>query len=147
MEENKTQVQINAQYVKEISFKSPSVPNIFSKIKESPKIDLNLNIQIKDIETDAYEVTLVITAKALKDIETIFTVNLEYSGLFKIVDCPTEDQKKQILMIYCPSLLFPFARRVIADITRDGGFMPLMVNPIDFASLYLQQQTQGVTVH
>lgn len=84
--------------------------------------------------------TLVFNIKANKDIETVFTTDIEYSGLFKIDNVATEDQKKQILLIYCPNLLFPFARSLVAMISREAGFMPLMVNPVDFAALYLQQQ-------
>ena len=67
---------------------------------------------------------------------------LQYAGVFEIKKVEDEEQKKQVLLIYCPNLIFPFARRIIADITRDAGFQPLMVNPMDFAGLYLQQQQQ-----
>lgn len=139
-EPNQVKVNIQAQYVKDLSFQSPSVPHVFTQLKEPPKIDLNLDIQVKDIEKDQYEVTLSIKAEALKGEEVIFGVDLQYSGLFQIQDVTEEEQKKQILLIYCPNLIFPFARRVVADVTRDAGFQPLMVNPIDFAGLYAQQQ-------
>ncbi len=140
VEENKTQVQIQGQYVKSMTFQSPAVPSIFTKMKEAPKAELALDIRVKQDETDTYEVTLLIKAKALYDIKTVFTVDLEYAGLFKIVNCDIEDQKKQILMVYCPTLLFPFVRRIVADVSRDGSFPPLMLNPVDFGALYLQQQ-------
>ncbi len=137
------QVSINGQYIKDLSFQSPSVPKIFSELKEAPKIDLHLNVGVKNVEKDQYEVSLDIKAEALKGSEVVFNVEIQYAGLFGIKDFTDEEQKKQILLIYCPNLIFPFARRIIADITRDAGFQPLMINPVDFAGLYMQQQTEN----
>ena len=136
------QVNIQGQYIKDLSFQNPIVPQVFQELKEAPKIDLNLDIQVKNITDDQYEVTLVIKADALKDKEVVFAIDLQYAGVFEIKKVEDEEQKKQVLLIYCPNLIFPFARRIIADITRDAGFQPLMVNPMDFAGLYLQQQQQ-----
>jgi len=145
------QVNIQAQYVKNISFDSPIVPRAFKEIKEAPKVDLNLDIQVKDIEKDQYEVTIVIKAKAEHNTDKVFSVDMEYSGLFEIKSAPSEEQKKQILLIYCPNIIFPFARRIVSDVTRDAGFQPLMINPVDFAGLYMQQQQKqqdsSSTVH
>ena len=138
--ESQPKVEIQAQYLKNVFFDSPLVPGVFKKLTEAPKVDLNLDLQVKEVEAKTYEVTLVFNIKANKDIETVFTTDIEYSGLFKIDNVGTEDQKKQILLIYCPNLLFPFARSVVATISREAGFMPLMVNPVDFAALYMQQQ-------
>ena len=137
------QVLINAQYIKDLSFENPEAPACFTKIKTPPKIDLSLDVQANKIEDDSYEVTLKINAKALNDKDTLFVIELDFAGLFSITNCPTDEQKEQILLIYCPSLIFPFARRVIADVSRDGGFQPLMVNPVDFAGLYLQQKQKN----
>jgi len=134
------QVLINAQYIKDVSFEGPATPQIFGKIKAAPKIDLALDVKVKDLGDIGFEVSLNVNAKALVEDETAFIVELEYAGLFTLKDLHNDEQKEQILLIYCPSLLFPFARRVIADITRDGGYQPLMINPIDFAALYLQQK-------
>ena len=108
-------------------------------IKKRINARSELDLQVKETAEKTYEVTLVFNIKANKDIETVFTIDIEYSGLFKIDNVANEDQKKQILLIYCPNLLFPFARSVVATISREAGFMPLMVNPVDFAALYLQQ--------
>jgi preprotein translocase subunit SecB len=137
----KTQVQVNilGQYIKNLSFQSPIVPQVFKELKEEPKIELNLDIQVKNITETQYEVTLLIEAEALKDKNMVFAVDLEYAGLFEMNNVVEEEQKKQILLIYCPNLIFPFARSVIANITRDAGFQPLMINPLDFAGLYMQQ--------
>jgi len=136
------QVVINTQYVKDLSFESPAAPACFVDIKTPPKIDLSLDIKVQHLEKDSYEIILQINAKASHEDKSLFIVELEYAGLFSINNIEKEDQKEQILLIYCPSLIFPFARRVIADVTRDGGFQPLMVNPIDFAALYMQQKQQ-----
>ena len=144
-EEKKPQVLINAQYVKDLSFESPDAPFSFAKIKEAPKIDLSLDVQVKHIEKYNYEVTIAMTAKAImeKEQNPLFVCELQYAGLFTVADCENEGQKEQILLIYCPNLIFPFARRIIADVSRDGGFQPLMVNPVDFAALYLQHKEKG----
>lgn len=136
------QVKVNilAQYVKNISFDSPSAPAIFSEMKEAPKVDLKLDIQIKDTQSDQYEVTVAVKATALNNDKQVFSVDVDYSGLFELKDYKDEEQKKQILLIYCPNIIFPFLRRVVSDITRDAGFQPLMINPVDFAGLYMQQK-------
>lgn len=136
------QVIINAQYVKDLSFESPKSPLSLVNIKTAPKIDLSVDINVQKATENDYEVTLKINAKANNEEDNLFVVELLYSGLFSLTNIPDDAQKEQILLIYCPSLIFPFARRVIADVTRDGGFQPLMINPIDFASLYAQQKKQ-----
>ena len=136
------QVVINTQYVKDLSFESPEAPSCFLDIKTAPKIDLALDIKVEHLEKESYEVILKINAKALHEGKSLFLIELEYAGLFTIKNIEKEEQKEQILLIYCPNLIFPFARRVIADVSRDGGFQPLMVNPIDFAALYMQQKQQ-----
>jgi preprotein translocase subunit SecB len=138
------QVIINAQYVKDLSFESPRSPLSLVNIKTAPKIDLSVDINVQKSTESEYEVTLKINAKATSEEENLFVVELQYSGLFSLTNIPDDAQKEQILLIYCPSLIFPFARRVFADVTRDGGFQPLMINPIDFASLYAQQKKQEV---
>lgn len=139
---NQPQVIINTQYVKDLSFESPEAPACFLEIKTAPKIDLALDIKVEHLEKESYEVILKVTAKALHENKSLFLIELEYAGLFTIKNIEKEEQKEQILLIYCPNLIFPFARRVIADVSRDGGFQPLMINPIDFAALYMQQKGQ-----
>ncbi len=137
------QVIINAQYIKDLSFESPKSPLSLVNIKTAPKIDLSVDINVQKATENDYEVTLKINAKANNEADNLFVVELLYSGMFSLTNIPDEAQKEQVLLIYCPSLIFPFARRVIADVTRDGGFQPLMINPIDFASLYAQQKNQA----
>jgi preprotein translocase subunit SecB len=134
------QLVINAQYVKDLSFESPSAPMSLT-IKTQPKIDISLNLEVKNLQQDSFEVSIAITAKATNDEGNLFLVELNYAGIFTIMNIPDE-QKEMILLVYCPSILFPFARRIIADATRDGGFQPLMIDPIDFATLYHKRNTE-----
>ena len=135
-------VTINSQYVKDLSFENPGAPLSLTKIKSPPKIDLSLDVKVNNIADSNYEVALIITAKAFVENETLFVIELEYAGLFTVENISNEAQQEQILLIYCPNLLFPFARSIIADATRDGGFQPLMVNPVDFGALYMSQKSK-----
>lgn len=133
-------VAINGQYVKDLSFENPNAPMSLTQQKSAPKIEVNLNLEAKAMPENVFEVTLQITAKATSDESNLFVVELAYAGLFTLTNIP-EDQKELVLLIHCPSILFPFARRVLSDATRDGGFQPLMLDPIDFAALYQQRKT------
>jgi preprotein translocase subunit SecB len=143
-QENQPQVIMNAQYAKDVSFESPNSPLEFVSLKTAPKIDLSLDVLVKNLEQESFEVALKMNAKATHEDKTLFVAELEYAGVFSVKNVEKEEQREQILLIYCPNLLFPFARRIISDLTRDGGYQPLMVNPIDFAALYLQQKHQQV---
>ena len=135
-------VEINAQYVKDLSFENPNATASLVAPKEAPQIEIALNLEAKAIQGDAHEVTLQITANAKSGETSLFVAELSYSGLFTLANVP-QDQKEMILLIHCPTILFPFARRILADVTRDGGFQPLMLEPIDFAGLYQQRSAQG----
>ncbi len=132
------QILINAQYVKDLSFENPGAPESLVGKGESPKIDVAVDIKVDGLQDKIYEVNLVISAKAQAKDKPLFVVELSYGGVFT-VDVP-DAEKEPVLMIYCPGMLFPFARRIIADATRDGGFPPLMLDPIDFAALFQQHK-------
>lgn len=132
-------VAINGQYVKDLSFENPNAPMSLVPPKSAPKIEVSLNLEAKGLPENVYEVTLLINAKATSEETNLFVAEVAYAGLFTLQNVP-EDQKELILLIHCPSILFPFARRVLADATRDGGFQPLMLDPIDFAALYQQRK-------
>lgn len=136
------QVMINAQYVKDLSFESPKAPASLAGFKNAPEIELSVDINVQKVTENDLEVALLINATAKYENEKIFIVELKYAGLFSVLNMPDDAQKEQVLLIYCPSILFPFARRIISDVTRDGGFQPLMIAPIDFASLYMQHKTK-----
>ena len=136
-------ITVNAQYIKDFSFEAPKAPLIFTAMqKEEPDVNINVNVnysELKDaVYTDAniYEVILGIEATCTVGDETAFLMELEYAGLFTInVD---SESKRAVLLIECPRLLFPFARNILADISREGGFPPLMLGPLDFAGMYQQ---------
>ena len=132
-------VAINGQYVKDLSFENPNAPFSLTQQASAPKIEVNLNLEAKSLPDNVFEVAMQITAKASVEDNSLFVVELSYAGLFTLINIP-EDQKEMILLIHCPSILFPFARRVLSDATRDGGFQPLMLDPIDFAALYQQRK-------
>ncbi len=134
-------IAISGQYVKDLSFENPNAPMSLAQQKEPPKIEVSLNIEAKGLKDDMYEVALQTTAKATSEGNVLFVAELSYAGLFILTNIPDE-QKELALLIHCPTILFPFARRVLADATRDGGFQPLMLEPIDFGALYQQRKIQ-----
>lgn len=132
------QVGIIAQYVKDLSFENPNAPRSFQSTSQ-PQIEVNVNVQAKRQGEDVFEVDLKVEVTAKADGQTGFIVDLLYSGLFGLRNIPDE-ALEPFLVVEAPRILFPFARRIIADATRDGGFPPLLLEPIDFASLYMAQQ-------
>ena len=137
-------IQINAQYIKDLSFESPSTPGILSKMQhEAPDVNINVNVNAQNIQDVLFEVQIHIRASCNVGDETAFISELVYGGLFKI-NVPPE-HLQAILLIECPRLLFPFARNIIADTTRDGGFPPLMIAPVDFVAMF-QKQADKQTV-
>lgn len=133
------QAGILAQYVKDLSFENPNSPQSL-QMQGQPKIEINVNVNARAGGQDMYEVELKIEASArAQDSGTLaFQVELVYAGLFRLTGAP-QDAIEPFLIVEAPRILFPFARRVIADVVRDGGFPPLMLEPIDFGGLYLQQ--------
>jgi preprotein translocase subunit SecB len=135
------QVAILTQYVKDLSFENPNAPNSL-QVQAQPRIDVNVGVNARKVADDVFEVELKITAKADVDGNAAFMVELVYAGLFGLKHVPDE-ALEPFCIIEGPRILFPFARRIIADAVRDGGFPPLMLDPIDFGQLYLAQQQQG----
>ncbi len=137
-ENHSKQISINAQYVKDLSFESPKSPASLTNKAERPNIDIGIDVLANKVGEDIYEVSLVLNAKAKKEEDVIFLAELTYAGVFTVRNIDTA-QLEPALLVFCPTMLFPFARRVMADITRDGGFPPLMLDPIDFNHLYQQK--------
>lgn len=132
------QAGILAQYVKDLSFENPNAPGSL-QMQGQPKIEINVNVNARSGGQDMYEVELKIDATARhEDDRVAFQVELLYAGLFRLTGAPQE-AIEPFLVVEAPRILFPFARRVIADATRDGGFPPLMLEPIDFGGLYMNQ--------
>ncbi len=147
-EDNLPAIGMIAQYVKDLSFESPGAPTIFSgQLQEGPQMDVQFGIATGQVGDEVHEVTLKIEVNAKVGEQTAFIVDLTYAGLFGARNVSEEDLKP-FLLAHAPSLLFPFARRIVADTTRDGNFQPLMLDPIDFTALYQQQlaaQTEAET--
>lgn len=134
---------LRAQYVKDLSFENPRMPEGLSLGERQPRIDVNVDVQGRGMEQPGvFEVVLRMMVSA-KDEETpVFITELVYGGVFALQNIPVE-QVEPLLLIECPRLLFPFARRILADATRDGGYPPLLLDPIDFVELYRQHQAQA----
>lgn len=140
-QDNLPQAGVISQYVKDLSFENPNAPGVY-QWQTQPNIDVQFNIGSSQLGDDVYEVVLKIDVKAEGEGQVAFQVELVYAGLFGIRNVPA-DQIPPFLLAEAPRILFPFARRVLSDAVRDGGFPPLMLEPIDFAQLYMQQQAQG----
>ena len=130
--------RVLAQYVKDLSFENPGAPQSLSNSEGSPKMDATVNVQAKQLGNTEFECELKIVVTAKREDTVVFLVELVYAGVFQMVNVP-QDQVQQVVFIECPRQIFPFARRVVADATRDGGFPPLLLDPIDFVGLYQQQ--------
>tara|TARA_B100000427_G_C15514400_1_gene597576 strand:- start:112 stop:588 length:477 start_codon:yes stop_codon:yes gene_type:complete len=128
---------INAQYLKDLSFENPNPLEAF-KNQDKPDISVNVNTSVKKLPDNAFEVTLDIKTDAKKKGNVSFIAEVSYAGIFTLNKVPPEHEKP-LLLIEAPRMLFPFARNVLAETTRDGGYPPLMLNPIDFAALYHKQ--------
>jgi preprotein translocase subunit SecB len=131
-------LNVLAQYVKDLSFESPGAPNSLRGRDKAPGIAINVNVNANPLSDKQFDVNLTLNAKASFDQEVLFNVELVYGGVFSIAGFPQEHMLP-ILFIECPRLLFPFARQIIAEATRNGGFPPLMLDPIDFAQMFQQK--------
>lgn len=134
------QVGILAQYVKDLSFENPNAPAVY-QWQGQPQMDVQVNIGVSGVGQDVHEVALKIEVEAKGDQGVAFRVETLYAGLFALRNIP-EEQLQPFLLAEAPRLLFPFARRIIADTVIDGGFPPLLLDPIDFAGLYMQSAAQ-----
>lgn len=128
-------VAIRSQYVRDASFENVAVQKGDGRMDRKPEIQVGVNLDARKRADDQYEVILKVNATAKHEEAVMFIVEVEYAGLFEVANVP-EAQLHPFLLIECPRLLFPFARRIVADMTRDGGYPPLMLEMIDFASLY-----------
>jgi preprotein translocase subunit SecB len=133
-------LQVNVQYIKDLSFEVPGAPRIFGELTEAPEISVQVNLNAEPLQESVFEVVLQLTVRARLGEKTAFIVDLSYGGVFT-VNVPPE-HLQPMLLIECPRLLFPFARNIIADQTREGGFPPMMLQPIDFVALYRNRLEQ-----
>ncbi len=132
-------IKVVSQYIKDFSFNLPSAPQIFLNPQHKPDIALSIDIDAKKIGEENFEVSLKIAADATIEDDKLFNCKITYSGLFVLQNIEG-DILEQILLIYCPNLLFPFLRRILTNVTTDAGLSPLMLDPIDFADLYARRK-------
>ena len=148
---------INIQYIKDLSFEVPGAPAIYTTMRAAPRVDINLDVQGRRVQEgqNVFEVMLAIRAEATEASTSggtaagarVFLAELSYSGVFTLNNVP-ENTVEPVLLVECPRILFPFARNILSDITRDGGFPPVLLQPIDFLSLWQsrRQQQQAAAV-
>ena len=135
-------IHVIAQYIKDLSFENPSAPKSLRPSDKAPKLDVNVNVNARPQSgATEFEIELKLEAKARRGEETLFIAEVSYAGLFQIRNVPQE-HVHPLLLIECPRLLFPFARQILADATRQGGFPALMIDPVDFAALYRQRMAE-----
>jgi preprotein translocase subunit SecB len=134
-------IGVISQYVKDLSFESPGAPQSVRNRTAAPAINIGVNVQSRVVQEGEMEVELRMEATAKDGEAVLFAIELVYAGLFRLTNVPPENVTP-IVMIECPRLLFPFARQIIADASRNGGFPPLLIDPIDFVQLYRQRLAQ-----
>lgn len=134
-------LSVLAQYIKDLSFENPLAPHSLRPRENPPEINININVNANPLSETDFEVELKLEANAGEGSDAMFTVELIYAGVFRLTNIPADSIAPAIL-IECPRLLFPFARQVIADATRNGGFPPLMIDPVDFAALFQQRMAE-----
>lgn len=131
-------IQILAQYVKDLSFENPNASQTLATRSGSPQVTVNVDVRTHTIDETTYEVVLTIKGDAKAGELQAFVIELAYGGLVKLTELPRE-QVAAALYVEVPRLLFPFARAVVAEATRNGGYPPLLVQPIDFVALFRRQ--------
>ncbi len=143
-------LMVNIQYTKDLSFEVPGAPLIYTTLRNTPRVDINLDVQVRRIQDgqNVFEVTLAIKADAHDgpangaESAKVFVAELSYAGIFTLNNVP-DNAVEPLLLVECPRLLFPFARNILADVTRDGGFPPVLLQPIDFVALWQARRAQA----
>jgi preprotein translocase subunit SecB len=132
------QIGILAQYVKDLSFENPNAPRSLAPTPQPPTINVQINVDAASVAETDFEVTLRFEGKAEHENNVLFSFDLVFAGVFRIQNVPA-DSMQAVILIECPRLLFPFAREIIATAVRNGGFPPLLLDPVDFVNLYRQR--------
>jgi preprotein translocase subunit SecB len=131
-------LSVLTQYVKDFSFENPGAPQSLRPRQQPPAINISVGVQSQPVSSNELEVELRIDARATEGQAVIFAIELVYAGIFRLTNIPP-DQARPVALIECPRLLFPFARQIVADASRNGGFPPLLIDPVDFVAMYRQQ--------
>jgi preprotein translocase subunit SecB len=147
---------VNIQYVKDLSFEVPGAPQVFTQLRAQPQVNINLDVQARRVQENQsiFEVSIMIRAEAHEASTpagngqsaaappTIFVAELTYAGVFTLSGLP-DNAVEPVLLVECPRILFPFARNILAEVTRDGGFPPVLLQPIDFVALWQARRAQA----
>ena len=136
--EAKRMAVINTQYVKDLSFENPRSPHSLVQQETPPEVQVKVDVKAQNLGPDVFEVVMIIRAEAKQGEEIVFLAELSYGAVVSLLNTLPEDVPPS-LMIETPRLMFPFVRNILADVTRDGGFAPLLLGPIDFADMYRQR--------
>lgn len=136
------QARVVGQYIKDLSFENPNVGRLLQAPGDNPNLQVEVNVNAKSVGKDLYESAIEFKANATNKAGVIYDLEIIYAGLFKIENVP-QQALEPFLLINCPLLLFPFLRRLAADLTREGGFPPLLLDPIDFGGLYVRRKQQA----
>jgi preprotein translocase subunit SecB len=136
------QIFINVQYTKDLSFENPRAPQSLIQPALQPDVAINVDVKARNLNPETYEVVMTINVNADTQGEPVFLVELVYAAVVTIRNA-TEPMLASLILVETPRIIFPFARAIIANATRDGGFPPLLINPIDFADLLRRQQPSG----
>lgn len=138
-------IQVVGQYLKDFSFESPKAPQSLKAPGKNPNLNIDLNVNVTKLDENVFESSIELKGHASNDEGTIYLVEAVYAGAFEIKNIPA-DAMEPLLLINCPAILFPYLRRIISDITHEGGFPPLLLDPIDFEGLYKQRKlSEGQT--
>jgi preprotein translocase subunit SecB len=140
-EDQQPQLNVVAQYIKDFSFENPNAPQSLTPTQDPPQIGIQINVAASPLSDTDIEVVLKLDGKAETDGKLTFRFELEFGGVFRIRNVPQESLNA-IVLIECPRLLFPFAREIIATAVRNGGFPPLLLDPVDFVALYRRKMEQ-----
>ena len=140
-EAQQAQVNIIAQFIRDLSFENPNISRLLDGPGENPNLKLEVNVNAERMRPELYQSTIDFKAHATNKEGTIYILECVYGGLFRLQGVP-EAALEPFLLVNCPQILFPFLRRLVADITREGGFPPLMLDPLDFGSLYIRRQQE-----
>ena len=138
--------RLQKMYVKDLSFENPNAPQVFTATQNEPKVEINLGLKNTRIEGDSlYEVTLSLSAKVTHGQEgkTLFLVEIEHCAVFTIKNIP-EQHIPAVLSVDCPTMMLPYTRQIVSQLTVDGGFVPFLIEPVNFLALYQNQQRQAV---
>ena len=141
-EATEPQLLLNSHYIKDLSFENPHAPLIYGEMQKGPTIDVNIDVDLHHLQDQLHEVVLKLRVKATIEDKVAFLIELDMGGLATLGKQVSQEDGERMLITEVPRYLFPFARAVVGDMTRDGGFPPLLINPISFEELYRNRQEQ-----